>query len=141
MCSGGINQVTTKHCSKSCNMQRIANWKGIVSKFKNKLYSWKAPSLPLLEIDWLWLNRFLEIYLSITCPFIGCSLLWKKLWSLRNNFFIGGDLEDKKMTWVAWKMCLASRDLGALGIVSIFSLNRSLLFEWIWTFRMHPNDL
>ncbi|GJZ94376.1 hypothetical protein Tco_0666579 [Tanacetum coccineum] len=47
----------------------------------------------------------------------------KKLESLCNNFFIGGDLDDKKMTWVKWNRCLASKKEGGLGIGSIFGIN------------------
>lgn len=55
----------------------------------------------------------------------------KMLQSFRNNMFIGGDLEDRKMTWVAWTKCLAGKNRGVLGIGSIFALNRSLLFKCI----------
>ncbi|GKA58022.1 RNA-directed DNA polymerase, eukaryota, reverse transcriptase zinc-binding domain protein [Tanacetum coccineum] len=46
-----------------------------------------------------------------------------KLESMRNKFFIGGDTGEKKMTWVSWNKCLASKKLGGLGIGSIFALN------------------
>lgn len=42
------------------------------------------------------------------------------------------------MTWVAWDKCMASKELGGLGIGSIFALNRSLLFKWIWRFYLYP---
>jgi len=61
--------------------------------------------------------------------------------SLRNKFFIGGDMEENKMNWVAWRKCLASKDLGGLGIGSIFALIRALLFKWIWRFLNRPTDL
>ncbi|GJZ22800.1 RNA-directed DNA polymerase, eukaryota, reverse transcriptase zinc-binding domain protein [Tanacetum coccineum] len=65
----------------------------------------------------------------------------KKLESIRNNFFLGGDVEEKKMTWVRWKKILASKDLGGLGIGSIFGLNIGLLFKWIWSFFHCSSDL
>nr|GEV53902.1 RNA-directed DNA polymerase, eukaryota [Tanacetum cinerariifolium] len=52
-----------------------------------------------------------------------------------------GDLEDRKMTWVAWKKCLAGKELDGLGVGSIFALNRALLFKWIWRFRATYEDL
>ncbi|GKE55956.1 RNA-directed DNA polymerase, eukaryota, reverse transcriptase zinc-binding domain protein, partial [Tanacetum coccineum] len=64
-----------------------------------------------------------------------------KLESTRNLFFIGGDLGDKKMTWVSWKRCLASKDRGGLGIGSINALNVGILFKWIWRFFTRPCDL
>ncbi|GJW73644.1 RNA-directed DNA polymerase, eukaryota, reverse transcriptase zinc-binding domain protein [Tanacetum coccineum] len=39
-----------------------------------------------------------------------------ELESLRNQFFIGSDLVEKKMSWVSWKKCLASKKVGGLGI-------------------------
>nr|GEZ86391.1 RNA-directed DNA polymerase, eukaryota, reverse transcriptase zinc-binding domain protein [Tanacetum cinerariifolium] len=45
------------------------------------------------------------------------------------------------MTWVRWNKCLASKDLGGLGIESIFRLNIGLLFKWIWRFLHCPSDL
>ncbi|GJV63560.1 RNA-directed DNA polymerase, eukaryota, reverse transcriptase zinc-binding domain protein [Tanacetum coccineum] len=64
-----------------------------------------------------------------------------KLESMRNKFFIRGDQEDKKVTWVNWKKCMASRENGWLGIGSIFGLNVGLLFKWIWRFLNHPSSL
>ncbi|GJR61323.1 putative RNA-directed DNA polymerase, eukaryota, reverse transcriptase zinc-binding domain protein, partial [Tanacetum coccineum] len=40
----------------------------------------------------------------------------KKLESLRNKFFTGGDPDDTKMTWVKWKISLVSKKDGGLGI-------------------------
>nr|GEX95053.1 hypothetical protein [Tanacetum cinerariifolium] len=65
----------------------------------------------------------------------------KSLESMRNRFFIGGDSDDKKITWVNWNSCLASKAMGSLGIGSIFALNVSLLFEWVWRFRTTSNSL
>ncbi|GJX97095.1 RNA-directed DNA polymerase, eukaryota, reverse transcriptase zinc-binding domain protein [Tanacetum coccineum] len=46
----------------------------------------------------------------------------------------GGDLGDKKVTWVKWNVCLASKALGGLSIGSIYALNMSFLFKCIWRF-------
>ncbi|GKC45708.1 hypothetical protein Tco_1063430 [Tanacetum coccineum] len=64
-----------------------------------------------------------------------------KLEMFRNNFFLGCDQDEKKMSWVKWKRCLASRKQGGLGIGSIFGLNIGLLFKWIWRFLANPSDL
>ncbi|PWA87280.1 RNA-directed DNA polymerase, eukaryota [Artemisia annua] len=60
---------------------------------------------------------------------------------MRNNFFIGDDLEDKKMSWVKWKRCLTSKEEGGLGAGSILGLNIGLLFKWIWRFLNNSSDL
>ncbi|GKC83397.1 RNA-directed DNA polymerase, eukaryota, reverse transcriptase zinc-binding domain protein [Tanacetum coccineum] len=57
-------------------------------------------------------SYFMSIY---PMPTTVCN----NLESMRNKFFIGGDQEDKKVTWVSWKKCMASRDRGGLGIGSI----------------------
>ncbi|PWA93137.1 Zinc finger, RING-CH-type [Artemisia annua] len=64
-----------------------------------------------------------------------------KLESLRQNFFIGSELGDRKMAWVSWNTCLASKELGGLGIGSIHALNVGLLFKWIWRFLHNQSDL
>ncbi|GKF84213.1 hypothetical protein Tco_0249111 [Tanacetum coccineum] len=64
-----------------------------------------------------------------------------RLESMRNRFFLGGNLHDKKITWVKWETCLASKAIGGLGIRSIFALNAALLFKWVWRFRTCPNSL
>nr|GEX54230.1 hypothetical protein [Tanacetum cinerariifolium] len=50
----------------------------------------------------------------------------KKLETMRNNFFIGGDKSEKKISWVSWKKCLASKKLGGLGVRS----------KWWWQIRI-----
>ncbi|GJR98227.1 RNA-directed DNA polymerase, eukaryota, reverse transcriptase zinc-binding domain protein [Tanacetum coccineum] len=52
-----------------------------------------------------------------------------------------GDSDDKKITWVKWNSCLASKAMGGLGIGSTFALNVALLFKWIWRFRTTSNSL
>ncbi|GJV05622.1 zinc finger, CCHC-type containing protein, partial [Tanacetum coccineum] len=53
----------------------------------------------------------------------------------------GGDIDERKMSWVRWNKCLASKDLGGLRIGSIFGLNTGLLFKWIWRFLYSPSTL
>ncbi|GKG29157.1 hypothetical protein Tco_0416522, partial [Tanacetum coccineum] len=60
---------------------------------------------------------------------------------MRNRFFLGGELNNKKITWVKWETCLASKAMGGLGIGSIFALNAALLFKWVWRFRTCPDSL
>nr|GEX90708.1 RNA-directed DNA polymerase, eukaryota, reverse transcriptase zinc-binding domain protein [Tanacetum cinerariifolium] len=64
-----------------------------------------------------------------------------KLESFRSNFFIGSDLGERKMAWVSWKTCLASKEMGGLGIGSIHALNVGLLSKWIWRFLHNHSDL
>ena len=124
-----------------CNMSRVNSWKPVVDKFKAKLSTWKARSLSVggrLLLLKAVLGNLPTYYMSI------CKIpvaVEKTLEALRRNFFLGGELDEKKMTWVAWRKCLAKTELGGLGIGSIFAFNRALLFKWVWRFRCQPNDL
>nr|GEZ15274.1 RNA-directed DNA polymerase, eukaryota [Tanacetum cinerariifolium] len=59
---------------------------------------------------------------------------------MRNKFFIGSEIGEKKLTWASWRKCLASKNLGGLGISSIFTLNAGLLFK-CWRFMRNSTDL
>ena len=123
------------------NMSRIESWRDVVEKFKSKLTNWRACTLSVggrLTLIKSVLSNLPTYYLSIYKMPVAVE---KKLEALRNNFFIGGDLEERKMTWVAWRRCMASKEYGGLSIGSIFALNRALLFKWIWRFRNNQNEL
>nr|GFC12621.1 RNA-directed DNA polymerase, eukaryota, reverse transcriptase zinc-binding domain protein [Tanacetum cinerariifolium] len=114
-----------------CNMARCSYWNDILLKFASKLSHWKARMLSVggrLSLIKLVLVNLPSYYMSIYMMHVSIQ---KKLESMRNKFFIGGDLDEKKMTWVKWKKCLASKELGGLGIGSIYGLNLGLLFKWI----------
>nr|GFA28993.1 RNA-directed DNA polymerase, eukaryota [Tanacetum cinerariifolium] len=49
------------------------------------------------------------------------------------QFFLGADPSDKKITWAAWDKVLASKKKGGLGVSSFYSLNRALLLKWVWS--------
>ncbi|GJS68653.1 RNA-directed DNA polymerase, eukaryota, reverse transcriptase zinc-binding domain protein [Tanacetum coccineum] len=124
-----------------CNMSRCSNWNTIIKKFSSKLSSWKARLLSVggrLSLIKSVLGNLPTYYLSI---YLMLVTVRNKLESMRNKFFIGGDQEDIKVTWVNWKKCMASREHGGLGIGSIFGLNVGLLFKWIWRFLNHPSSL
>nr|GEY72631.1 hypothetical protein [Tanacetum cinerariifolium] len=40
----------------------------------------------------------------------------KKLEAMRNRFFLGGNLGDRKVSWIKWITCLASKAMCGLGI-------------------------
>ncbi|GKC55447.1 RNA-directed DNA polymerase, eukaryota, reverse transcriptase zinc-binding domain protein [Tanacetum coccineum] len=175
------------------NLGRVDNWKCIVQKFTAKMSQWKARLLSvggrvslIKSVVCNLPTYYLSLYKMPTC-------VQKKLEYMRNKFFVGGDLGDKKVTWVKWNVCLASKALGGLGvsdenvidmatvlgcgvaklpmtylggdlgdkkvtwvkwnvclaskalgglsIESIYALNMSILFKCIWRFCCNPNDL
>nr|GEV30076.1 RNA-directed DNA polymerase, eukaryota [Tanacetum cinerariifolium] len=109
-----------------CNMTRCSNWKAIIQRFSSKLSLWKACLLSVggrLSLIKSMLRHLPTYYMSIyPMP----SSIIKKLESMRNRFFLGGDLEERKTTWVRWNKCLASKDHGGLSIFSILGLNIAL---------------
>ncbi|GJU97047.1 hypothetical protein Tco_1326318 [Tanacetum coccineum] len=45
------------------------------------------------------------------------------------------------MSWIGWQRILSSMKNGGLGVSSFFSLNRALLFKWIWCFISNGSSL
>ncbi|GKB40902.1 putative RNA-directed DNA polymerase, eukaryota, reverse transcriptase zinc-binding domain protein [Tanacetum coccineum] len=65
----------------------------------------------------------------------------QKLESIRRRFFWGGNSEDEKISWIAWKKVISTRKYGGLGIGSLMESNQSLLAKWWWRFRIEENAL
>ncbi|GKD90764.1 hypothetical protein Tco_1366271 [Tanacetum coccineum] len=124
-----------------CNMARCLNWNAVIQKFSSKLSSWKARLLSVsgrLSLIKSVLGNLPIYYMSI---YLMPTSIRKKLESMLNKFFIGGDSDEKKMTWIKWDRCLASKEDGGLGIGSIYGLNIGLLFKWIWRLLCNHSDL
>ncbi|GKB88254.1 putative RNA-directed DNA polymerase, eukaryota, reverse transcriptase zinc-binding domain protein [Tanacetum coccineum] len=119
------------------NMNLCSNWEVVIQKFRSKLSLWKACLLSVggrLSLIKSVLSSLTIYYMSI---YMMPITVQKKLESMRNNFFIGGDMDDKKMTWVRWKKCLENKDLGGLGIGSaILSAVRSLNQKGVYLLAM-----
>ncbi|GKE15255.1 hypothetical protein Tco_1422832 [Tanacetum coccineum] len=97
-----------------CSKARCSNWNAITQSFASKLALWKACLLSIggrLSLIKSVLGHLPTYYMSIY-P-MPVSIL-KKLESMRNQFFLRGDSDEKKMSWVRWNRCLASKDLGGL---------------------------
>ncbi|GJX58573.1 RNA-directed DNA polymerase, eukaryota [Tanacetum coccineum] len=124
-----------------CNMGRCDSWKSVIQKFESKLSRWKAKLLSVggrLSLIKAVLGNLPTYYMSL---YWMPKTVQKQLESMRNRFFLGGDLNEKKVTWIKWNSCLASKATGGLGIGSIFALNAALLFKWVWRFRTCSNGL
>nr|GFC09837.1 RNA-directed DNA polymerase, eukaryota, reverse transcriptase zinc-binding domain protein [Tanacetum cinerariifolium] len=46
-----------------------------------------------------------------------------------------------KATWVSWSKVLTPKAKGGLGVSSLFTLNRGLMFKWVWRFLNHETSL
>nr|GEW35435.1 RNA-directed DNA polymerase, eukaryota, reverse transcriptase zinc-binding domain protein [Tanacetum cinerariifolium] len=60
---------------------------------------------------------------------------------IRSYFFNGHDISSKKASWVCWKKVLAHKDIGGLGVLSLYALNRGMMFKWVWRFLNHDKSL
>jgi len=80
------------------NMNNVAEWKEIVDKFKSRLSNWKAKTLSVggrLTLIKAVLGSIAIYNMSI---FKTPITVVNTLESLRNKFFIGGEVDDRKLT-------------------------------------------
>ncbi|GKE69644.1 hypothetical protein Tco_1527716 [Tanacetum coccineum] len=114
------------------NMSRHKTWEDVVLKLRSRLSKWKVKTLSI--------GGRLTLLKSVlgASPLYNMSIfkapkgVLKEMESIRNNFFIGADPSDKKITWIAWDKVLASKIKGGLGVSSFFALNRALILKWVW---------
>ncbi|GKC39913.1 RNA-directed DNA polymerase, eukaryota [Tanacetum coccineum] len=119
-----------------CNMGRCSNWDAIVQKNYSKLTQLVGGHLSLIKSV---LGSLPTYYMSLYKVHVS---ICNKLESMRNNFFIDGDLGVKKLACVSWKKCMASKKRGGLGIGNIHVLNAGLLFKWLEvSYSEEPLDL
>nr|GEY07081.1 RNA-directed DNA polymerase, eukaryota [Tanacetum cinerariifolium] len=97
------------------NMSRLSAWSNSIQKIRAKLSKWKVKTLSIGVLH--------------------------EMEMLRNNFFIGGDAQGKKITWIAWDKVLSSKNNGGFGVSSFYALNRALLLKWVWRFLSHDGSL
>ncbi|GJR73678.1 RNA-directed DNA polymerase, eukaryota, reverse transcriptase zinc-binding domain protein [Tanacetum coccineum] len=123
------------------NMKRVNSWSEVVNKVTNKLSSWKAKTLSdggrLTHIKSV-LGAILTYYMSL---FKVPEGILSHLEGLRNNFFLGADQDDRKITWVCWHKVMAHKNQGGLGVNSLYALNFALMFKWIWRFLSSSSSL
>lgn len=56
------------------------------------------------------------------------------------RFFWGGDLERRKISWIAWDKVLASKQSGGLGIGNLKAQNIAMFGKWWWRYRVNSNS-
>ncbi|GJR03349.1 RNA-directed DNA polymerase, eukaryota [Tanacetum coccineum] len=123
------------------NMARHKAWSNVTLKLRSRLSKWKTKTLSVggrLTLLKSVLGASPLFYMSI---FKTPKGILKEMESIRNNFFIGADPSEKKITWVAWNQVLASKEKGGLGVSSFYALNRALLLKWVWRFVSQDGSL
>ncbi|GJS88275.1 hypothetical protein Tco_0770911 [Tanacetum coccineum] len=73
--------------------------------------------------------------------FIAPDRVLSHLERLLNSFFLGAEMDERKMTWVCWHNVMAQKQYGGLRVSSLYALNRALLFKWIWPFLSSQSGL
>ncbi|GKA93191.1 RNA-directed DNA polymerase, eukaryota, reverse transcriptase zinc-binding domain protein [Tanacetum coccineum] len=53
----------------------------------------------------------------------------------------GRNVDEDKISWIAWNKVASPRKNGGLGIGSLMESNQSLLAKWQWRFRMEENAI
>nr|GEV78606.1 RNA-directed DNA polymerase, eukaryota, reverse transcriptase zinc-binding domain protein [Tanacetum cinerariifolium] len=123
------------------SMSRLHKWDEVVERVKTRLSKWKIKSLSIggrLTLLKSVLGSMTIFHMSIFKVPTG---VLRTLESIRCHFFNGHALGSNKASWISWKKVLASKDKGGLGVSSLYALNRSLMFKWIWRFYTQGNSL
>ncbi|GJX25399.1 hypothetical protein Tco_0231695 [Tanacetum coccineum] len=124
-----------------CNMAKTKSWDPIFKKFSKRLSKWKSLLLSIEGRSTLIssvLGSIGTYYLSLFPMPVTVN---NKLESIRSNFFWGSNDNTKKISWISWKLVLASKEKGGLGIGSLYSLNHALIQKWQWHFFNNPQSL
>nr|GEZ66038.1 RNA-directed DNA polymerase, eukaryota, reverse transcriptase zinc-binding domain protein [Tanacetum cinerariifolium] len=100
-------------------MSRIKSWDEVIDKMVNRLSKWKMKTL------------------SIGGSYVGSTTYG--IYPV--SFFNGNNLDSKRSIWVSWNKVLTSKERGGLGVSSLFTLNRALMFKWVWRFFNQSDSL
>ncbi|KAK9048582.1 hypothetical protein SSX86_032453 [Deinandra increscens subsp. villosa] len=123
------------------NMSRIGNWDAIMLKVKRRLSSWKRNLLSIggrATLVSSVLGSLPSYYFSL---FHVPSKVNHSLETIRSRFFWGFKENENHVPWIKWKLVLADKDRGGLGIGSLFAMNKALLYKWRWRFVSCGNAL
>nr|GEX22641.1 hypothetical protein [Tanacetum cinerariifolium] len=112
------------------NMKHVSSWNLVVNKVNAKLSTWKAKTLSVggrLTLIKAVLGAISSYFMSLYKTPEG---VLSKLESMRNKFFLGADVGDKKVTWVSWRQVMTDKKRGGLGVHSLVVGNGSSTKFW-----------
>nr|GEZ03358.1 RNA-directed DNA polymerase, eukaryota, reverse transcriptase zinc-binding domain protein [Tanacetum cinerariifolium] len=115
-------------------MARLSSWDDTIAKISFRLSKWKLKTLCIGGRFTLMKSVLSSLPLRYFFIFKVPKGYLNKMEAYRRNFFNGLDISDRKLAMIGWKKILATKKNGGLGVSSLFSLNRALLFKWIWRF-------
>ncbi|GKC61754.1 RNA-directed DNA polymerase, eukaryota, reverse transcriptase zinc-binding domain protein [Tanacetum coccineum] len=120
---------------------RSCSWEDVLSKITARLSKWKLKTLSIggrLTLLKSVLTSMPLYQMSVYKVPMG---VLNRMESMRRNFFNGVDNNDRKITMIGWKKILAFKKKGGLGVSSFFTINRALLFKWVWRFKSNDSSL
>nr|GFB36977.1 RNA-directed DNA polymerase, eukaryota, reverse transcriptase zinc-binding domain protein [Tanacetum cinerariifolium] len=123
------------------SVSRIQAWADVVDRVSSRLSKWKMNMLSIggrLTLLKSFLGSMPIFHMSIFKDPLG---VFRKLESIRSHFFNGFAPNCNKASWVNWKIALASKEKGGIGISSLYALNRGLMFKWFWRFCTQDTSL
>ncbi|GKF29167.1 hypothetical protein Tco_0095509 [Tanacetum coccineum] len=123
------------------NMTRVEAWKDVIDKFKSRLSKWKVKILSVGGRLTLLKSVLGSIAIYFMSIFRTPITIIDTLETIRNKFFWGMEIGEKKITWIKWKKSMARKEDGGLGIGSLYGFNRALRYKWKWQFRTAPDAL
>ena len=114
------------------NLRRKVVWEPIIMKLEPRLNKSNHRSISMVGRITLINVVFTALPLFYLSFFRAPSAVINRLTAIQRNFLWGGNLEGKKIAWVAWSQVCASRESGGLRIKDIKSLNNAFLIKWKW---------
>nr|GEV36574.1 RNA-directed DNA polymerase, eukaryota [Tanacetum cinerariifolium] len=122
-------------------MSRIQSWNDIIESMVSRLSRWKLKTLSIGEILTLLKSVLGAIPVYHMSIFKVPIKVLQNMESIRSRFFNGADINSKNPSCVRWKNVMASKDTSGLGVSSLFTLNRALIFKWVWRFISQKSSL
>ncbi|GKC79241.1 reverse transcriptase domain, reverse transcriptase zinc-binding domain protein [Tanacetum coccineum] len=122
-------------------MSRLSNLSPLVERFQKWLSNCKSKSLSYDGRLTLLKSVLGNLCVFFFSTFKAPTTIIKKLESTRRNFIWGGNLDEKKMAWIAWDKVIAHLNQGGLGIGSLKISNQEILAKWWWPFLLDDKAL
>ncbi|KAH1202965.1 putative ribonuclease H protein [Glycine max] len=113
----------------------------LIRKFEAKLNKWNQRSLSMagrITLINVVLTALPLFYMSF---FRAPTAIVKRLTAIQRQYLWGGNLEGKKIAWVAWNQVCAPKEKGGLGVKDIKAFNRALLIKWKWLMFQQQDHL
>lgn len=110
------------------NTSRVQTWDPIIDKCHKRLSSWKPNLLSIGGRHTLISFVLGSLGIYFLSLFRMPVTVNKKLEAIRSRFFWGGSKDVRKIPWIKWGAVLASKKDGGVGLGTLDSVNRALLY-------------